>query len=118
MIVQGGVYLVNFAKTYHSEFGKVRPAVVIQDNFLNRALNQAAFKGGVVIPLTTQLAGGDYRYLVSARDKLSSDSEAVANWVCTLDLARFDLQTGLLTQLSSAELSALMTVFSRTFTVR
>jgi mRNA-degrading endonuclease toxin of MazEF toxin-antitoxin module len=37
MIVQGGVYLVNFAKTYHSELGKIRPAVVIQDNFLNRS---------------------------------------------------------------------------------
>lgn len=118
MIVQGGVYLVNFAKTYHSEFGKIRPAVVIQDNFLNRALDQAAFKGVVVIPLTTQLAGGDYRYLVSACDKLLSDSEAVANWVCTLDVARFDLQTGMLTQLSPQMFDALMTVFSRTFVVR
>lgn len=118
MIVQGGVYLVNFAKTYHSEFGKIRPAVVIQDNFLNRSLDQAAFKGVVVIPLTTQLAGGDYRYELSARDKLLQDSEAVANWACTLDVARFDLQAGILTQLSSQEFAALMAIFSRTFIVR
>jgi len=118
MIAQGDVYLVNFAKTYHSEFGKVRPAVVIQDNFLNRALENSAFKGVVVIPLTTQLAGGDYRYFVSARDKLLKDSEAVANWVCTLDMARIDFQTGAITQFSKDEFSALMQVFSRTFTIR
>jgi mRNA interferase MazF len=118
MIAQGDVYLVNFAKTYHSEFGKVRPAVVIQDDFLNRALENSAFKGVVVIPLTTQLAGGDYRYFVSARDKLLQDSEAVANWVCTLDVARFDLQTGAITQFSKDEFSALMQVFVRTFTIR
>lgn len=118
MIRQGQIYLVNFAKTYHSEFGKIRPAVVIQDNFLNRALETTAFKGIVVIPLTTQLAGGDYRYPISARDKLLQDSEAVTNWVCTLDLARFDLQTGVITELNAQEFSELMQIFSQTFIVR
>jgi mRNA interferase MazF len=118
MIRQGQIYLVNFAKTYHSEFGKIRPAVVIQDNFLNRALETSAFKGVVVIPLTTQLAGGDYRYFIPAQDKLHQDSEAVTNWVCTLDIARFDLQTGVITELSSPAFSELMAIFSRTFTIR
>ena len=34
MIEQGEVYLVDFAKKYNSEFGKVRPAVILQNNFL------------------------------------------------------------------------------------
>lgn len=56
MIVQGGVYLVDFAKSYNSEFGKRRPAIVVQDDFLNRSLAQSAFQGVIVVPLTTQLA--------------------------------------------------------------
>ncbi len=39
MIQQGEVYLVDFAKKYNSEFGKVRPAVILQNNFLNRVLS-------------------------------------------------------------------------------
>jgi mRNA interferase MazF len=118
MICQGDIYLVNFSKTYHSEFGKIRPAVVIQDDFLNRALPQAAFKGVVVVPLTSQLAGGDYRYLISARDRLIQTSEAVTNWVCTLDIARFELSQGAIAQLSREELSALINKLTMTFIIR
>ena len=33
MIKQGEVYLVNFGHKYNSELDKIRPAVVIQNNF-------------------------------------------------------------------------------------
>jgi len=54
MIEQGDVYLVDFAKKYNSEFGKVRPAVILQNNFLNRSLEISKFQSVLVVPLSTQ----------------------------------------------------------------
>lgn len=89
-IRRGEIYLVNFGKKYNSEFGKIRPALIIQNDIANRNIDLVAFKGVTVIPLTTQLSGGDIRFLVKKRDSLEQNSEICINELCTLDLSRID----------------------------
>lgn len=104
MIRRGEVYLVNFGKQYNSEFGKVRPALIIQNNIANRALELVYFKGVTVIPMTTQLTNAqDIRVRIEARDQLDKTSDICINELCTLDLSRIEL-TKKLTQLSDHEL--------------
>jgi mRNA interferase MazF len=100
---QGEVYLINFAKRYNSEFGKIRPALIIQNNVANRNIDKVEFKGVTVIPLTTNLCGGTLRVKIQARENLQQDSEVCINELCTLDLSRIDLSNKL-TVLSEEEL--------------
>lgn len=100
---RGEVYLTNFGKKYNSEFGKVRPALIIQNNVANRNIDKVAFKGVTVIPMTTMLSGGDLRVLVSSREKLEKDSEICINELCTLDMSRLLLEKRL-TVLGESEL--------------
>jgi len=115
MIKRGTVYLVNFGKKYNSEFvrpsvrnsatlhGKIRPALVIQNDIANRNLDKVAFKGITVLPLTTNLSGGDLRVLLSKRDQMEQPSEICVNEICTLDQSRFE-EEKVITALSETEL--------------
>ncbi|SFP83262.1 type II toxin-antitoxin system PemK/MazF family toxin [Hydrogenimonas thermophila] len=107
MIEQGEVYLVDFAKKYNSEFGKVRPAVVLQNNFLNRALEDTQYQSVLVVPLSTQDIQTEYKIEIGPRDNLKEKSFIVANWLCTLDFQRIQLEKGVITKLSSDELQQL-----------
>ena len=107
MICQGEVYLVDFAKKYNSEFGKIRPAVILQNNFLNRALSISKFQSVLVVPLSTQDTQTEYKIEIQARDKLKEKSYIVANWLCTLDMRRIQTEKGVITQLSTDELKLL-----------
>lgn len=102
-IRRGEIYLVNFGKKYNSEFGKIRPALVIQNDIANRNIDLVAFKGVTVLPLTTQLSGGDIRVLVKKRDDLEQNSEICINELCTLDLSRID-ETKKCTMLTQKEM--------------
>ena len=99
---RGEIYLVNFGKKNNSEFGKIRPALIIQNEIANRNIDKVDFKGVSVIPLTTHLCGGNVRVLVEKRDHLETTSEICINELCTLDLSRIDLNTRL-TALSTEE---------------
>ena len=107
MIEQGEVYLVDFSKKYNSEFGKVRPAVILQNNFLNRALEISKYQSVLVVPLSTQDIQTEYKIEVMPRDNLKDKSFIVANWLCTLDLKRIQMDKGIITKLSSDELQQL-----------
>jgi mRNA interferase MazF len=85
---RGEIYLVNFGKKYNSEFGKIRPALVIQNDTANRNIDKVLFKGVTLLPLTTIISGGDVRVLINAREKLKQNSEICINEVCTLDMSR------------------------------
>lgn len=101
---RGEVYLVNFGKKYNSEFGKIRPAVIIQNDTANRNMDKVRFKGVTVLPLTTVISGGDIRVYVEARDNLEKTSEICVNEICTLDQSR--IETGQrLTVLTQEELN-------------
>ena len=103
MIKRGEIYLVNFGKKYNSEFGKVRPALVIQNNIANRNIDKVAFKGVTLLPLSSSVVGGDVRVKVLQRENLEKDSEICINELCTLDLSRIKVEN-LLTKLTEEEL--------------
>ncbi len=107
MIHQGEIYLVDFAKKYNSEFGKVRPAVILQNDFLNRANSESIYQSVLVVPLTTQATEDDYKMPLEAREKLKENSWVVANWICTLDVNRVQKDKGCLTTLTQDELAIL-----------
>ena len=107
MIQQGEIYLVDFAKKYNSEFGKVRPAVILQNNFLNRALSISKFQSVLVVPLTTQDIQTEYKIKIDPRDNLKEKSFIVANWLCTLDINRIQIDKGIITKLNDDELTIL-----------
>ncbi|MBN2825807.1 MAG: type II toxin-antitoxin system PemK/MazF family toxin [Campylobacterales bacterium] len=107
MIRQKEVYLVDFAKKYHSKFGKIRPAVIMQNNFINRTLESKKYRSVMVVPLSSTTINDDFRVVISARDKLKEDSECVANWICTLDISRVQVDKGILTTLSDSEFEEL-----------
>jgi mRNA interferase MazF len=100
---RGEIYLINFGKKYNSEFGKIRPALIIQNNVANRNIDKVEFKGVTVIPITTNLCGGNLRVKIQSRENLLQDSEICINELCTLDLSRIDLDKKL-TTLNSEEL--------------
>jgi len=99
---RGEIYLVNFGKKYNSEFGKIRPALIIQNDIANRNIDKVAFKGVSVIPLTTTISGGNLRITIDKRDNLEAISEICINELCTLDLSRIDTIV-LLTKLTQEE---------------
>ena len=107
MIRQGEVYLVDFAKKYNSEFGKIRPAVVLQNNFLNRSLSISKFQSVLVVPLSTQEIQTEYKIEIEPRGKLKEKSYIVANWLCTLDAKRIKIDKGVIVQLTPEEMSSL-----------
>jgi len=101
---RGEIYLVNFGKKYNSEFGKIRPALIIQNDIANRNIDKVAFKGVTMLPLTTLLNGGDVRVYVGARDALEKESEICINEVCTLDQSRIKSEK-CLTSLTEIEMN-------------
>lgn len=107
-IKRGEIHLVDFGKKYQSELGKIRPAMVLQSNYVNDNLDVAKFKSILVIPLTTDLKGGRFRFNLPAREKLEKESELIINWMCNVDLKRV-VSAEPLTILSQHELTELKT---------
>ena len=107
-IKRGNIYLVDFGKKYQSELGKVRPALVVQSNYINDNLDVATFKSVLVIPMTTDLKGGRFRVKLGKRDRLEKESELLVNWMCTVDLKRIQ-NPNELTTLTQEEWSELKT---------
>lgn len=107
MIKQGEIYLVDFAKKYNSEFGKIRPAVILQHNFLNKAIENNLYKSVLVVPLSTKDIQTEYKIEINQRDNLKEKSFIVANWICSLDIRRVQLDKGVLTKLTDMEFKTL-----------
>ena len=100
---RGEIYLVNFGKKYNSEFGKIRPALIVQNDVANRNIDKVQFKGVTVIPISTNICGGDLRVKLNKRDKLQKTSEICINEICTLDISRIKLDV-VLTSLNIDEI--------------
>ena len=107
MIRQGEIYLVNFGKKYNSEIGKIRPAVIIQNNFFNRTVDRNLYKQVLVVPLSSIGVENDFRLKIKARDRLEKDSFIISNWICTLDFEHILVDRGVITKLDSSELEEL-----------
>jgi len=101
---RGEIYIANFGKKYNSEFGKLRPALIIQNDVANRNIDKVDFKGVTLIPLTTNISGGNLRVQIDSRDNLKQTSEICINELCTLDLDRIQLDN-ILTTLNDSEIN-------------
>ena len=112
-IKRGEIYLIDFGKKYQSELGKVRPAMIMQSDYVNDNLDVAPFKSILVIPLTTDIKGGRFRFKIDAREKLEKKSELIINWMCTIDLKRIinDKPLTVLTQNELKELKIKLDFF-------
>ncbi len=104
---QGDIYLVQFGKKYNSEIGKVRPAVIMQNNFLNEMLQNKKYKNILVVPLTSDDILTEYKIFIHKRDKLKKDSFIIANWICTIDFEHIFLEKGIIGKLTSDEIKQL-----------
>ena len=114
---RGDTYLANFGKKYNNEFGKIRPALIIQNDIANRNIDKVAFKGVTVMPLSTNLSSGDVRVEIKKRDHLNKTSEICINELCTFDLSRLDISQKL-TLLSDDEMQEVVLKLMRHLDIR
>jgi len=86
---RGKIYTVYFGKQFHSELGKARPALVIQNDVTNQCLPQRVHKGVTVLPLTSVLEASQWRVFIPARGLMLKDSEICIDQIHTVDIQRF-----------------------------
>lgn len=107
MIKQGRIYLVNFNPSKGTEAGKIRPALVVQTDVLNRLDHPSA----LVMPLTTKLSSLNnlLRFRITQRDELMQDSDVMLDQMRAIDLKRFCSQS--ITQLNDEEWQEIKRLF-------
>ena len=112
MIHKGEIYLARLdgVKTYN--FSKTRPVIVFQNDWLNRAIDDSLYADLIIIPLSTKLLGGTFRYRLAPRESLRQESEAVCNALCTINIERIDLDTGVIAQLDDREIRDIGTILA------
>jgi len=96
---RGEIY---FAKLTDS--AKIRPFLIYQNNFLNKACFEDIYHTVVVLPLSGQILGGDYRVLIKKRDNMSKDSEIVATAIGIISTGKIIYSKGLITKLTDKEM--------------
>ena len=96
---RGEVY---FAKL--TDNSKIRPFLILQNDFLNRACFEGIYHTVAVVPLSGQILGGDYRVLIKKRDLMSKDSEIVATAIGIISTGKILFSKGLVTKLSDEEM--------------
>jgi mRNA interferase MazF len=101
MVSRGEIWLVNLNPVKKSnEVGKIRPALVLQ----NDELNHGSYPTTIIIPLTTSLIDDaePLRYRIVAKDALQKDSDLLLAQIRSVDNSRF-LEK--LTKLSTDEMN-------------
>jgi len=96
---RGEVY---FAKLTDS--AKTRPFLIYQNDYLNRACYEGLYHTVVVLPLSGQILGGDYRVLIKKRDNMTRDSEIVATAIGIISTGKIIFSKGMVTKLTQEEL--------------
>jgi mRNA interferase MazF len=96
---RGEIY---FAKL--TESAKTRPFLIYQNDFLNEACRKELYHTVVVLPLSGQLLGGDYRILIKKRDLMTKDSEIVATAIGIISTGKIIFSKGLVTSLTEEEM--------------
>jgi len=96
---RGEIY---FAKLTDS--AKTRPFLIYQNNLLNRACFEGKYHTVVVLPLSGQILGGDYRVFIKKRDLMSRDSEIVATAIGIISTGKILFSKGKVTTLTEKEL--------------
>mgnify|MGYP001572817862 CR=1 FL=1 len=93
-IKRGDILLVNFEPVKGSEQGRIRPAVVIQNNILNKFSPLT-----IVAPITSKVYEKEYPTNVFIRKEdsaLNNDSTILSNQIRTIDKRRIIKKLGVL----------------------
>lgn len=96
-VCRGEVWLINLNPVKkNNEMGKIRPALVYQNDELNRS----GYATTIIIPLSTSLIDNaePIRMRVSKRDALEEDSDLVMTQIRAIDNDRFLKKLAVLTQ--------------------
>lgn len=104
---KGDIWLVNFNPIKKSnEIGKIRPAVVFQNN----ELNESDYPTTIVFPLSTYLIedAEPIRLRISKRQKLKEDSDLIITQIRAIDNSRLIEK---LASLSSTEIEKIKELF-------
>jgi len=96
---KGEIY---FAKLTPS--AKTRPFLIYQNNYLNKACYKGLYHTVVVLPLSGQLLGGDYRILIQKRDSMTKTSEIVASAIGIISTGKIIFSKGIVTTLTDEEM--------------
>ncbi len=96
---RGEVY---FAKLTPS--AKIRPFLIYQNDYLNKACYLNLYHTVIVLPLSGQILGGDYRVLIEKRDSMSKTSEIVCSAIGIISTGKIIFSKGIVTKLNSEEL--------------
>ncbi len=84
---RGDIYLVDFGQSRRNfEFGKNRPAVIVQTDKLNFAIEEEIYDYVIVAPLSTRedIVTEEFRYKLLSRNDLYEESYVVCNSLCFL----------------------------------
>lgn len=97
---RGGVYLANLNPSKGAEPGKVRPVLIMQNNWLNEIAHPTV----IVLPLTTRLIENakPLRFRLTPRDQLQQASDVLCDQIRALDIQRITSEC--LTQLTTTEI--------------
>ena len=105
-ISRGDIWLVNFNPVKKSnEVGKVRPALIIQ----NDELNHGGYPTTMVLPLTTDLINDaePLRYRVLKQERLDRDSDILVAHIRSIDNTRLIEKLATLSQEQMQEVKGL-----------
>ncbi len=107
-VSKGEIWLVNLNPQKRSnEIGKTRPAVIIQNDFLN----QSDYETVIVLPMTTVLIDNaePLRFRVKKRAELETDSDVLVAHARAVDKERLLQKLG---ELSSVEVEQIRVLFN------
>jgi len=96
---RGEIY---FAKLTDS--AKIRPFLIYQNDFLNKACYDGFYHTVIVLPLSGQILGGDYRILIEKRDAMTKTSEIVTTAIGIISVGKIIFSKGRVTKLTDEEL--------------
>lgn len=114
-IEKGDIYLANLGDRSIHDIGKIRPVLVFQNNFLNRMIDESAYKDVIVIPLSSQIRENDFTLKLDVRDKLEKESVILCNAIKMVSADRLLLDNGKLTVLRKNEIEKIETILRLLF---
>ena len=114
-IEKGDVYLANLGDRSSHDIGKIRPVLVFQNNFLNRMIDESAYKDVIIIPLSSQIRENDFTLKLDVRDKLEKESVILCNAIKMISADRLLLKNGKLTVLRKNEIETIETILRLLF---
>ena len=104
---RGEIWLINFNPVKKSnEIGKIRPALVLQ----NDELNKGGYPTTIVLPITTKLIDDakPLRFRINKKDMLEQDSDILIAHIRSIDNTRFIQKLTVLNNYEMDEIKSLL----------